>query len=115
MFSFSFNKILAVATIALSLLVAPAVSLAQDNPSAVLDQIRASGVLKVPVMTGEEPGYIKDPATGQWSGFYVEFLNEIATELGVKLEPVETTWGNLAADFQSNKIDIAIGVNPNPK
>ncbi|TPL91525.1 transporter substrate-binding domain-containing protein [Mesorhizobium sp. B2-3-12] len=106
---------MAALTIGLGLLTAPVAASADDNPSAVIDQIRASGVLKVPVMTGEEPGYIKDPATGQWSGFYYEFLGEIATQLGVKLEPVETTWGNLAADFQSNKIDIAIGVNPNPK
>jgi len=106
---------MAALTIGLGLLTAPIAASADDNPSAVIDQIRASGVLKVPVMTGEEPGYIKDPATGQWSGFYYEFLGEIATQLGVKLEPVETTWGNLAADFQSNKIDIAIGVNPNPK
>lgn len=106
---------IAALTIGLGLLSAPIAASADDNPSAVIDQIRSSGVLKVPVMTGEEPGYIKDPATGQWSGFYYEFLGEIATQLGVKLEPVETTWGNLAADFQSNKIDIAIGVNPNPK
>ncbi|MER8826486.1 transporter substrate-binding domain-containing protein [Mesorhizobium sp. M0938] len=106
---------IAALTIGLGLLSAPIAASADDSPSAVIDQIRASGVLKVPVMTGEEPGYIKDPATGQWSGFYYEFLGEIATQLGVKLEPVETTWGNLAADFQSNKIDIAIGVNPNPK
>ncbi len=88
---------------------------AQENPSAVIDGIRASGELKIPVMIGEEPGYIKDPATGTWSGFYVDFLTDVATELGVKVTPVETTWGNLAADFQSNKIDVAIGVNPNPK
>ncbi len=112
---FSFSKIISAAAIALSLVAAPIAASAQENPSKVIDEIRASGVLKVPVMTGEEPGYIKDPATGQWSGFYYEFLGDIATELGVKLEPVETTWGNLAADFQSNKIDIAIGVNPNPK
>lgn len=90
-------------------------AIAQDNPSAVLDEIRASGELKIPVMIGEEPGYIKDPATGEWSGFYVDFLTDLADQLGVKVTPVETTWGNLAADFQSNKIDIAIGVNPNPK
>lgn len=111
----SFKHMFSAAALALSLLSAPVAASAQDNPSQVLDEIRASGVLKVPVMTGEEPGYIKDPATGQWGGFYYDFLGEIAEQLGVKLEPVETTWGNLAADFQSNKIDIAIGVNPNPK
>ena len=66
-------------------------------------------------MVGEEPGYVRDPKTGEWRGFYVEFLNEIAAALAVKFQPVETTWGNLAADFQANKIDVAIGVNPNPK
>lgn len=101
------------AAMGLALMAIPAV--AQENPNAVLQQIRDSGVLKAPVMTGEVPGYIKDPKTGEWSGFYFEYLSDIAKELGVKLEPVETTWGNLAADFQSNKIDIAIGVNPNPK
>lgn len=90
-------------------------AVAQENPSAVLDAIRSSGELKIPVMIGEEPGYIKDPATGAWTGFYVDFLTDLANQLGVKVVPVETTWGNLAADFQSNKIDIAIGVNPNPK
>lgn len=87
---------------------------AQDNPSAVLDEIRASGELKIPVMVGEEPGYIKNPQTGEWSGFYVDFLADVAEQLGVSVTTVETTWGNLAADFQSNKIDVAIGVNPNP-
>jgi polar amino acid transport system substrate-binding protein len=90
-------------------------SSAVADPNATLDRIRASGVLKVPVMVGEEPGYIKDPGTGAWSGFYVDWGNDIATLLGVKMQPVETTWGNLAADFQAKKIDIAFGLNPNPK
>ena len=88
---------------------------ADDDPFGVLNKIKATGVLKAPVMVGEEPGYIKDPSTGEWSGFYVEWANEIAELLGVKVEPVETTWGNLAADFQAGKIDLAIGLNPNPK
>ena len=94
---------------------APVTAQADEDPSAVLNEIRSSGVLKIPVMTGEEPGYIKDRNTGEWSGFYVDFLKEIADTLGVEAEEVETTWGNLAADFQSGKIDIAIGVNPNPQ
>ena len=88
---------------------------ADDDPFGVLNRIKAAGVLKAPVMVGEAPGYIKDPNTGEWSGFYVEWAKEIADLLGVKMEPVETTWGNLAADFQAGKIDLAIGLNPNPK
>ena len=109
------KSLAALIALCFAVIAAPQLASADDDPSAVLNQIRSSGVLKVPVMTGEEPGYIKDKNTGAWSGFYVEFLTEIADALGVKIEPVETTWGNLAADFQSGKIDIAIGVNPNPK
>src|SRR5882762_9066388 len=94
------RNVIAAAAIGLSMLGAPMTASAdENNPSTVIEQIRASGVLKVPVMTGEEPGYIKDRTTGKWSGFYYDFLGEIADQLGVKLEPVETTWGNLAADF----------------
>ncbi|HEY9212665.1 MAG TPA: transporter substrate-binding domain-containing protein [Ancylobacter sp.] len=85
------------------------------DPNLVLDRIRKSGELRVPVMVGEEPGYIRDRNTGAWGGFYMDWANDIATVLGVKAVPVETTWGNLAADFQANKIDIAFGLNPNPK
>ena len=115
MLSSTLKSFVTAAVMSLALLAAPTASQAQESPSAVLDAIRSSGVLKIPVMTGEEPGYIKDPQTGKWSGFYYDFLGNIADTLGVKLQPVETTWGNLAADFQSSKIDIAIGVNPNPK
>lgn len=79
-----------------------------------LDEIRQSGELRLPVMVGEEPGYIRDRNTGEWGGFYVEWGQEIAEILGVKVVPVETTWGNLAADFQANRIDLALGLNPNP-
>lgn len=88
---------------------------AAADPNLVLDRIRKSGELRVPVMVGEEPGYIRDRNTGAWGGFYMDWANDIATVLGVKAVPVETTWGNLAADFQANKIDIAFGLNPNPK
>jgi polar amino acid transport system substrate-binding protein len=113
--SLTLKSLAALVALCFAIIATPQIASAEDDPSAVLNQIRSSGVLKIPVMTGEEPGYIKDKNTGAWSGFYVEFLSEIAEALGVKIEPVETTWGNLAADFQSGKIDIAIGVNPNPK
>jgi polar amino acid transport system substrate-binding protein len=104
---------------ALALIMATAiammVSVATADPNTTLERIRSSGVLKVPVMVGEEHGYVKDPQTGNWGGFYWEWAEDIAALLGVKAEPVETTWGNLAADFQANKVDIAFGLNPNPK
>lgn len=86
-----------------------------EDPSLVLNRIKESGKLKFPVMVSEEPGYIKDPRTGEWGGFYVDWGLDIANILGVKLEYVETTWGNLAADFEAGKVDLAVGLNPNPR
>ena len=103
------------AVLAVALAIAAVQGAFAADPNLVLDRIRNSGELRVPVMVGEEPGYIRDRDTGEWSGFYMEFANELAEVLGVKVTPVETTWGNLAADFQANKIDIAFGLNPNPK
>ncbi|MER8549898.1 transporter substrate-binding domain-containing protein [Mesorhizobium sp. M1169] len=81
----------------------------------MLDRIKSSGRLKFPVMLAEEPGYIKDPRTGEWSGFFVDWGKDIAGLLGVEIEYYETTWGNLAADFQAGKIDLAVALNPNPR
>ncbi|UVK49951.1 transporter substrate-binding domain-containing protein (plasmid) [Mesorhizobium sp. AR02] len=86
-----------------------------EDPSLVLDRIQASGKLKFPVMVAEEPGYIKDPRTGEWSGLFVDWGKDIAGLLGVQIEYYETSWGNLAADFQAGKIDLAVALNPNPR
>ncbi len=113
---FSFTRMLASAFAAVMLLAASLVQpAAAADPNLVLDRIRDSGELRVPVMIGEEPGYIRDRDSGEWGGFYMEWANDIAKLLGVTAVPVETTWGNLAADFQAKKIDIAFGLNPNPQ
>jgi polar amino acid transport system substrate-binding protein len=39
----------------------------------------------------------------------------IAQEMGVELETLESTWGNSVLDLQANKIDMAFGLNPTPK
>jgi polar amino acid transport system substrate-binding protein len=86
-----------------------------DDPFTVINRIKASGKLNFPVMVSEEPGYIKDPRSGEWTGFYVDWGRQLAELLGVQVNFVETTWGNLAADFQAGKVDLAIGLNPNPR
>ncbi|MER9567328.1 transporter substrate-binding domain-containing protein [Mesorhizobium sp. M0571] len=82
-----------------------------DDPSLVLDRIQASGKLKFPVMVAEEPGYINDPRTGEWSGLFVDWGKDIAGLLGVQIE----CYDNLDADFQAGKIDLAVALNPNPR
>src|SRR5262249_55646666 len=64
-------------------------------------QIKSSGALRIGVTPGE-PWYFKDPASGQWSGIGYRMGQQIAQDLGVKLVPVETTWGNSIAALQAN-------------
>src|SRR5205085_9704727 len=62
--------------------------------------IKQRGELRIGVTPGE-PWYFKDPATGQWSGIGYRMGQQIAKDLGVKLVPVETTWGNSIAAIQA--------------
>jgi polar amino acid transport system substrate-binding protein len=75
------------------------------------DHIKASGELRIGVTPGE-PWYFKDPASGAWSGIGYAMGQQIATDLGVKLVPVETTWGNSVAALQANQIDVMFVLDP---
>jgi len=79
------------------------------------DQIKKNGVLRVAGLVGEEPYFHKDLKTGEWSGFCIEMARDIAAQLEVKLEIVESTWGNSVLDLQANKVDMSFGLNPTPK
>jgi len=83
--------------------------------SSTLSRVMGNGVLRVAGLVGEEPYFHKDLASGQWSGFCIDMATDIAKELGVKLEVVESTWGNSVLDLQANKVDISFGLNPTPK
>ncbi|HEY1327168.1 MAG TPA: transporter substrate-binding domain-containing protein, partial [Casimicrobiaceae bacterium] len=88
---------------ALALTAFAAVALAQQ-PGSTWQQIKQRGELRIGVTPGE-PWYFKDPASGQWSGIGYAMGQQIAKDLGVKLVPVETTWGNSVAAIQANQID----------
>src|SRR5439155_17098828 len=85
-------------------LFAAGAALAQQATS-TWQQIKQRGELRIGVTPGE-PWYFKDPATGQWSGIGYRMGQQIAKDLGVKLVPVETTWGNTVAAIQANQIDV---------
>jgi polar amino acid transport system substrate-binding protein len=88
---------------------------AQTVSDNTLDHIRSTKVLRIAVLPGELPYFNKDLATGTWSGFSIEMANDIAKLLDVKLEYVESTYGNSILDLQSNKIDLGFALNPTPQ
>ena len=55
-----------------------------------LDQILASGELKVGTTGDWDPMTMKDPATNKYKGFDIDVMNELAKDMGVKVTFVPT-------------------------
>jgi cyclohexadienyl dehydratase len=75
---------------------------------AVLDRIRATGVLRVGTTGDYKPFSFRQP-DGAYVGADIDMARRLATRLGVKLEFVPTAWGQIMADFTAQKFDIAMG------
>lgn len=80
----------------------------------LLQEIMGRGVLKVGAPFSP-PWYIKDPKTGEWSGICSDFYKQAAEYLGIKVEFVETTWGNAIAGLHAGKFDTIAAFSARPK
>ena len=74
-----------------------------------LDEIVAHGVLKVGTTGDYRPFTALDKASGVYSGLDIDLARSLGAALGVKVEFVETSWANLAKDFDAGAFDIAMG------
>ncbi|HUA55800.1 MAG TPA: transporter substrate-binding domain-containing protein [Candidatus Sulfotelmatobacter sp.] len=91
-------------------------SLAQaPADESTIDRIRRTKVLRAAALPGELPYFLKNLATGEWSGMCIDMCKDIAKDLDVKIEWLESTYGNSVLDLQSNKIDLAFALNPTPQ
>jgi polar amino acid transport system substrate-binding protein len=79
-------------------------SLGAAAQTATLQKVKQSGELHIGVAPGD-PWYFRDPSSGQWTGLGVLLGEQVAKDMGVKMVPVETTWGNCVAALQSGQID----------
>lgn len=79
-----------------------------------VDQIRDRGVLRVAGIPTEAPYFVRDPRSGEWSGFVVEMATDMAGVLGVGLEMVESSWANSILDVQSGRVDLAFALTALP-
>jgi len=89
-----------------------AAAVAQESPMARVERTK---VLRVGVISGATPYFHKDLETQKWDGFGPDFAESLAKKLGVRVESVETTWGNAVMDLQTNKIDVMFGLGPTPQ
>ena len=102
---------LAVAAVAL----AATLGMAQAQDTSTIDEIRDRGKLRIAGILNEDPYFSKDPRSGEWRGFVVEMGKDMANELGVELEVVESSWANSILDVQSGKVDLAFALTALPK
>lgn len=81
-----------------------------------LHKILSSGTLRVGTTGDFNPMTIRDPATRSYKGFEIDSANQLAKDLGVKVEFVPTDWKTLIAGIVADKYDIAMsGTSMNVK
>jgi cyclohexadienyl dehydratase len=73
-----------------------------------LDEILARGVLRVGT-TGDYRPFTTREAEGAYSGLDIDQAEALAKALGVKVAFVQTSWPDLAKDFDADAFDIAMG------
>jgi polar amino acid transport system substrate-binding protein len=86
-----------------------------ESFNSTLERITATKKMRMAVVSGSPPYFVKDLMTGTWSGASVEMAKGIASVWGAELVFVESSFGNSVLDLQSNKIDIAFALNPTPQ
>ena len=79
------------------------------------DRVIAAKKVRVGAVAAGLPWWYRDNATSKWGGQFYDISSALATDMDVKLELVETTWGNAILDLQSDKIDVMFGLNPTPQ
>jgi len=96
---------------ALTFLVQP-IAHAED---ATWQNVRKAGVLRCGAAVAA-PYVMRDPASGQYSGYFVALCRDFAENvLHVKAQFVDTSWDNQVAGLQSGKWDMAMALNKTPE
>ncbi|WP_336335915.1 substrate-binding periplasmic protein [Pseudomonas putida] len=90
------------------------------QPSAHADtqtwqNVQKAGVLRCGAAVAA-PYVMRDPASGQYSGYFVDLCRDFAEQvLKVKAQFVDTSWDNQVAGLQSGKWDMAMALNQTPE
>jgi ABC-type amino acid transport substrate-binding protein len=80
---------------------------AQQLQSHLYD-ITKSGKVKVCIWPQYYAISLRNPDTGKLEGIDIDLSEELAKDLGVKLEYVETSFSTFIADLQANKCDLGM-------
>ncbi len=97
-----------VLTAALALSSVPAMA------QSALNDILNGGVLKVGTTGDWNPMTMKDVATNTYTGYDIDVMNQLATDLGVKVEFVPTDWKTLVSGVSAGTYHITGSASMSP-
>lgn len=105
------NKLLSglVATVTVLALFSPMQAAAQAKSR--LAQVLERGTLRVGTTGDFNPMSIKDTATNTLTGFDIDAMNQLAADMGVKVEYVPAEWATLVNGIVSDRFDIFSGAS----
>lgn len=90
------------------------IATAPAHAASVLQDILSSGVLKVGTTGDWNPMTMRDPASNSYTGYDIDVMNELAKDLGVKLELVPTDWKTLVSGVTSGKYHMTGSASISP-
>ncbi|EEA92328.1 cyclohexadienyl dehydratase [Pseudovibrio sp. JE062] len=79
-----------------------------------LNEILDSGELKVGTTGDWNPMSVRDPASNGYKGYDIDIMNELATDLGVKLTFVPTDWKTLVNGIVAGKYNLTGSASISP-
>lgn len=100
------------AALALSMAFTGGPVLAQDA-GGYWQGVQKAGVLRCGAAVAP-PYVMRDPATGEYSGFFADLCRDFAAVLEVEPKFVDTTWDNIVAGLQAGKWDMSLALNRTP-
>jgi cyclohexadienyl dehydratase len=91
---------------AVPLLAGAMASLARAQDKSHLNVILEANTLRVGTTGDFNPMSIRDPASNTFKGLEIDAANQLAKDLGVKLELVPTDWTTLVPGITANRYDV---------
>jgi polar amino acid transport system substrate-binding protein len=111
--------VLAIAAASVLTVIPDAHAAASNPPPAgtsgdALANIQRDGLLRVGVTA--DPPFVMRDANGEWIGLEIDYVRQLAQDMGWKLQLVPTTWANAIPDLRNGHFDLlAAGLSVTPQ
>ncbi|MBM3525549.1 MAG: transporter substrate-binding domain-containing protein [Alphaproteobacteria bacterium] len=89
----------------------PRLAQAQGAAKSRLAQILERGTMRVGTTGDFNPMSFRDPGSNEYRGFDIESMQQLAADMGVKIEWVPTEWATLVAGIAAGRFDIFSGAS----